>query len=74
VSPLGTSATKCPIVPVPDDIDGDECGAIGGMRIGKGNRCTMRKPATMSFCPPQIPHDLNRPGLEPGPARWESGD
>jgi hypothetical protein len=32
----------------------DECGAVGGMR----NRSTSRKPALVSFCPPQIPHDL----------------
>jgi hypothetical protein len=32
LSPLGTSATNWPIVPAPDD---DECGAVGGMRIGR---------------------------------------
>jgi hypothetical protein len=36
VSPLDKSATSSPIVPAPDDND-DECGAVGGMRIGKGN-------------------------------------
>jgi hypothetical protein len=35
LSPLGTSATHWPIVPAPD---GDECGAVGEMRIGRGNR------------------------------------
>jgi hypothetical protein len=30
------------------------------MRIGKGNRSTRWKPAPVSFCQPQIPHDLNR--------------
>jgi hypothetical protein len=39
-------------------IDDDECGAIGEMRIGKGNRSTMRKPALVPLCPPQILHDL----------------
>jgi hypothetical protein len=34
LSPLGTSATNWPIVQAPDD---DECGAVGGMRIGRGN-------------------------------------
>jgi hypothetical protein len=33
--------------------DDDECGAVGGMRIERGNRSTRRKPA---ICPPQIPH------------------
>jgi hypothetical protein len=33
-------------------IDNDECGAIGGMRIGKGSRSTQRKPATTNpTCP-----------------------
>jgi hypothetical protein len=36
--------------------DGD-CGEIGGMKIGKGNRSTRRKPAPAPLCPPQIPHD-----------------
>jgi hypothetical protein len=36
----------------------DECGALGGMRIGRGNRSTWRKPASVLLCPPQIPHDL----------------
>jgi hypothetical protein len=38
-------------------IDGDY-GAVGGMRIGRGNRSTRRKPAPVPLCPPQIPHDL----------------
>jgi hypothetical protein len=33
-------------------------GAFGGMRIGRGNRSTRRKPASVPLCPPQIPHDL----------------
>jgi hypothetical protein len=41
----------------PRTID-DECEAVGGMRIGKGNRSTRRKPAPVPLCPPQIPHDL----------------
>jgi hypothetical protein len=36
--------------------DGD-CGETGGMKIGRGNRSTRRKPATAPLCPPQIPHD-----------------
>jgi hypothetical protein len=39
--------------------DGD-CGAIGGMKIGRGNRSTRRKPAPAPLCPPQIPLDLDR--------------
>jgi hypothetical protein len=39
--------------------DGD-CGEIGGMKIGRGNRSTRRKPAPAPLCPPQIPHDWTR--------------
>jgi hypothetical protein len=28
------------------------------MRIGRGNRSSLRKPAPVPLCPPQIPHDL----------------
>jgi hypothetical protein len=35
-------------------------GAIGGMKIGRGNRSTRRKPAPAPLCPPQIPHDQIR--------------
>jgi hypothetical protein len=36
----------------------DECGAVGVMRIGRGNRSTRRNAAPVPLCPPQIPHDL----------------
>jgi hypothetical protein len=58
-----------PIVPDPGDCDDKE---FGGMKIGRGNRSTRRKPALAPLCPPQIP--LARPGLEPGPPRWEASD
>jgi hypothetical protein len=41
-------------------INEDDCGAIGGMKIGRGNRSTRRKPAPAPFCPPQIPLDETR--------------
>jgi hypothetical protein len=41
----------------------DDCGEIGGMRIGRGNRSAWRKPAPVPLCPPQIPHDLIRAGI-----------
>jgi hypothetical protein len=44
----------------PQMIDDDDCGTIGGMQIGKGSRSSRRKPAPVSLCPPQIPHDLTR--------------
>jgi hypothetical protein len=48
LSPLGMSATNGPIIP-PE---------FGGMRIGRENRNTRRKPAPLPHCPPQNSHDL----------------
>jgi hypothetical protein len=53
LGPLGTVATKRPVVPVLGDY-GD--GEIGGMMIGRGNQSTRRKPAPVPLCPPQTPH------------------
>jgi hypothetical protein len=36
----------------------NECGAIGRMRIGRGNRSTLRIPGLLPLRTPQIPHDL----------------
>jgi hypothetical protein len=57
LSPLGTSATVG-LLYQPRMINDDDYGAVGGMRIGRGNRSTGRKPAPVPLCPPQIPHDL----------------
>jgi hypothetical protein len=56
LSPLGTSATVG-LLYQPRMID-DDYEAVGGMRIGRGNRSTRRKPAPVPLFPPQIPHDL----------------
>jgi hypothetical protein len=53
---LGTVATSG-LLYKPQMIDEGDCGAIGGMKIGRGNRSTRRKPAPVPLCPPQIPHD-----------------
>jgi hypothetical protein len=39
LSPFDTAATSWPIVLVPDD---DNCGAIGGMQVGRGNQSTWK--------------------------------
>jgi hypothetical protein len=52
LSPLGTAATV--------GLDDSDCRAIGGMKIGRGNRSTRRKPPPMPLCPPRIPHDKTR--------------
>jgi hypothetical protein len=43
-------------------IDDGDCGAIGGMKIGRGNRSTRRKPAPVPHFASQIPHDLTPAG------------
>jgi hypothetical protein len=35
-----------------------EHGVVRGMRTGRGNLSTRRKPAPVSLCPPKIPGDL----------------
>jgi hypothetical protein len=52
LGPLGTSATEWPIVLAPGDYDDGE---FGGMKIGRGNQSTRRKPAPAPLCPRQIP-------------------
>jgi hypothetical protein len=51
------SATNWPNVPAPGDC---EDGEFGGMKFGRGNRSTRRKPAQAPLCPPQIPLDQTR--------------
>jgi hypothetical protein len=57
LGPLGTSATEWPIVPAPGNYDD---GKFGGMKSGRGNRSTRKKPAPAPLCPPQIPLDQTR--------------
>jgi hypothetical protein len=57
LSPLGTAVT-IGLLYQPQVIDDGDCGAIGGIKIGRGNRSTRRKSAPMTLCPPQTPHDL----------------
>jgi hypothetical protein len=52
---LGTVATTGLLYQSQMIGDGD-CGEIGGIKIGRGNRSTRRKPAPAPLCPPQIPH------------------
>jgi hypothetical protein len=52
LSPLGTAATT--------GLTDADCGAINGMKIGRENRSTRRKPVPAPLFPPQIPHDQTR--------------
>lgn len=50
----------------------DECEAVSGMRIGKGNRITKSK-----TCPSYVPSTINpslKPGIKRGPPSWKAGD
>jgi hypothetical protein len=57
LSLLGTSATT-DLLYQHQMIDDGDCGATGGMKIGRGNPSTRRKPAPVPLCPSQIAHDL----------------
>jgi hypothetical protein len=50
------TATTSGLLYQPQMIGEDDCGAIGGMKIGRGNRSTWRKPAPAPLCP-QFPLD-----------------
>jgi hypothetical protein len=59
LSPPGTAATTG-LLYQPQMIDDGDCGEIGGMKTGRGNRSTRRKHVPAPFCPLQIPHDQTR--------------
>jgi hypothetical protein len=59
LSPLGTAANTG-LLYQPQMIGDGDCGAIGGMKTGRGNRRTQRKPTPAPLRPPQIPHDQTR--------------
>jgi hypothetical protein len=57
MSSHGAAAATTGLLYQPQMIDGGDCGAISGMKIGTGNRSTWRKPAPTPICWSQIPHD-----------------
>jgi hypothetical protein len=62
LSPLGTAATTG-LLYQPRMIDDVDCGAVGGMKIGKWNRSTLTKPAPVPLCPnPTWPDPDTNPG------------
>jgi hypothetical protein len=63
LSALGTAATTGLLYQLQMIDDGD-CGAVGGMKIDRGNQNNRRKPAPAPLCPPQIPHDTRAVGSE----------
>jgi hypothetical protein len=56
LSSLGTAATTG-LLYQPHMIDDGDCEAFRGMKMGRGNRSTRRKPSPAPLCLPQIPHD-----------------
>jgi hypothetical protein len=57
--PLGTTATTG-LLYQPQMIDDGDCGAFGGIKIGRGNVSTWKKYAPAPLCLPQILHDQTR--------------
>jgi hypothetical protein len=53
---MGTAAITG-LLHQPRMIGEGDCGETGGIKNGRGNRSTRRKPAPAPLCPPQIPHD-----------------
>jgi hypothetical protein len=71
LSPLGTAATTGLLYQA-QMIDDSDCGEIGGMKIGRGNRSTRKKPTSAPLCPPQILHEQIRGRTRA--AGWECSD
>jgi hypothetical protein len=69
LSPLGTTATTGLLYQTQTIDDGD-CGAIGGTKIGRGNRSTRKILVPAPLCLPQIPHDLT-PDSNPDRRGWK---
>jgi hypothetical protein len=71
LSPLGTAATSG-LLYKPQMIDEGDCGAVGGVKIGRGNRSTRGKPAPAPLCPPQILYGQTR--AQTRAAAWEASE
>jgi hypothetical protein len=69
---LGNAATTGLLYQLRMIGEGD-CGEIGEMKIGRGNRGTQRKSASAPLLSITKSH-MTRPGFEPGPPRWEASD
>jgi hypothetical protein len=71
LSPLDTVSTTG-LLYQPEMIDNGDCGTIVGMKIGMETEVLGENlPQCHSV---QHRSRMTRPGLEPGPPRWEAGD
>jgi hypothetical protein len=70
LGPLGTSATEWPIVP---DLGDYYDGEIGGLKIGRETEEQLGDNLPQRHFVNHKSH-FTRPGLEPGPLRWEASD
>jgi hypothetical protein len=52
-----------------DDRMINECGAVDGMIIGRGNRTTWRRPVPLPLCPSEEPVTC-REGVSDAPHQW----
>jgi hypothetical protein len=59
LTPLGT-AVNTGLLYQPQMMDDGDCGAIGGMKIVRGNRRARSKPTPVPLCQPQIPSVLTQ--------------
>jgi hypothetical protein len=63
LSSLGNAATTG-LMYQPQMIEDGDCGAISGIKIGRGNQSTRRQPAPAPICPSQIPGDHTRAQIQ----------
>jgi hypothetical protein len=70
LGPFSMAATNWPIIPSTVDYDDYDDGELGGMKICRGNRSTLRKPTPSATLSTTNPTWLD-PGLNPARRGWK---